>query len=120
MAPRSTTPPARLVAFTVLVILVGAAAGCGLFATSIGDIQAKPQDFIGREVTVAGEVTNTMKLPFLPGFYTVKDKTGEISVFAGAQPPALGARVRVKGRVEAAATIGGQSFGVHIRESSGT
>ena len=61
-----------------------------------------------------------MKLPFLPGFYTVKDKTGEISVFAGAQPPALGTKVRVKGRVEAAATVGGQSFGVHIRESSGT
>jgi len=117
MASRKPIHAMRLLVCLMVVSVIGPAAGCGLFATSIGDIQAKPQDFIGREVTVAGEVANSVKLPFLPGFYTVKDRTGEIAVLASAQPPAVGSKVRVKGRVEAAATIGGQSIGVHIRES---
>jgi len=90
--------------------------GCGLTTTKIGDIQARSDQFVGREVTVSGEVTTSMKLPFLPGFYGVKDDTGEIIVVTDGQIPATGAKVRVKGHVEAAASIGGRSLGIHLRE----
>ena len=49
--------------------------------------------------------------------YKVDDGTGEITVvrkivYAGQG----GARVRVRGRVEDVATIGGRALGVHLRE----
>jgi hypothetical protein len=50
--------------------------------------------------------------------YKVDDGTGEVTVLAqDGRTPTRGARVRVKGRVSEMATFGGQSFGLHLRQT---
>ena len=93
-------------------VVVTALAGCRFATTRIGDIQARPGGYLNREVTVAGSVTDSIKLPFLPGLYSVNDGSGVISVLTNSQPPLSGDRVRIRARVASAATIGGQTVGL--------
>jgi len=97
-------------------VLFLVAAGCRFVTTRIGDITSNPGNYLGREVTVAGEVVESLKLPLLPGGYTLRDTTGQILVLTAGQPPLTGARVRVRARVESAATIGGQVVALHLTE----
>ena len=49
--------------------------------------------------------------------YKVDDGTGEVTVLSqGLRTPARGAHVRVKGRVDDVAVLGGQAFGLHLTE----
>jgi hypothetical protein len=50
----------------VVIVVLLALGGCGYATTNIGDITSKPTEFLGKEVTVAGEVTSSAKLPFVP------------------------------------------------------
>ena len=100
----------------VAAVVLSLVAACGLPATSIGDIKARPAEFTGREITVAGEVRDPIKLPFLPGFYTLVDSTGDIVVLTDGEPPAPGAKVRIRARPDNAATIGGRALGLHLKE----
>ena len=73
----------RSAAGTVSCLLVAAAlvlasSGCRYVTTSIGDIEARPGAYLGREVTVAGNVSDSIKLPFLPGLYGIHDGSGEL------------------------------------------
>jgi hypothetical protein len=50
--------------------------------------------------------------------YKVDDGTGEVTVVAqDGRTPTRGARVRVKGKVSEVATFGGQSVGLHVRQT---
>lgn len=50
-------------------------------------------------------------------FYKVDDGTGEVTVLSqSSRMPARGERVRVKGRVQDVAMLGGRAVGLHIRE----
>ena len=50
--------------------------------------------------------------------YRLDDGTGEVTVVSrGGRVPARGARVRVKGRVNEFATLGGRSIGLHLEET---
>ena len=115
---KARTHSAAAVAVFVLIAasLVMTCAGCRFVTTKIGSIQAKPGEYLTREVTVAGNVTDSIKLPFLPGVYGVRDGSGEMKVLTNTQPPLSGARVRLQVRVEAAATIDGQAIGLHLVE----
>ena len=115
---RARTCSATVVAVFVLIAasLVMTCAGCRLVTTKIGSIQAKPGEYLSREVTVAGNVTDSIKFPFLPGVYGVRDGSGEMKVLTNTQPPLSGARVRLQVRVETAATIDGQAIGLHLVE----
>jgi hypothetical protein len=57
-------------------------------------------------------------MPLVPfKFYKVDDGTGEVTVVArGGRVPSRGAHVRVKGRVNEVATLGGSSIGLHLEE----
>lgn len=106
-------------AFTPLLVaalVLAISGGCRFATTKIGTIQAKPDDYVTREVTVVGDVTDSIKLPFLPGLYGVNDGTGEMQVLTSMQPPPRGTHVRVRVRVEFAATIGGSTVGLHLKE----
>ena len=65
-----------------------------------------------------GVVTSSWGLPLVPfRFYKVDDGTGEVTVLSeGNRMPAKGERVRVKGRVENVAQLGGRALGLHLRE----
>jgi len=49
--------------------------------------------------------------------YPLREETGDLLVSTGLGPPGMGAEVRVKGSIESMAIIGGQSFGLHLKES---
>ena len=71
-------------------------------------------------MSVNGVVTSSWGLPLVPfQFYKVDDGTGEMTVLSdGRRMPAAGERVRVEGRVEDVAVLGGRPLGLHLREEN--
>jgi hypothetical protein len=109
----------RLVA---LLAIVGTLSGCALVArrTSVAELKYNPGRYHNRTVAIDGVVTSSWGLPLMPfKVYKVDDGTGEMTVVAqnGRTPPPKGARVRVKGRVDDIATLGGLAVGLHLNET---
>lgn len=94
--------------------------GCALSLRNpdIADLERHPGRYQGRTVAVNGVVTSSWGLPLVPfRFYKVDDGTGEVTVLSeGRRMPARGERVRVRGRVEEVALLGGRPLGLHLRE----
>ena len=94
--------------------------GCAvsLHNLDIADLQRHPGRYQDRSVSVSGVVTSSWGVPLLPfRFYKVDDGTGEVTVLSeSARMPATGERVRVKGRVQEVAVLGGRPLGLHLRE----
>ena len=86
------------------------ATGCGnLFPTKIGDILKNPRDYADKEVTISGEVVDSVSFFFVKSFI-VKDKTGEITVITNRPVPGKGANVKVTGTVKEAFSLGTQTL----------
>jgi hypothetical protein len=104
----------------IVLALSATLGGCALSLRNpeIADLQRHPGRYQDRTVSVSGVVTNSWGLPLVPfRFYRVDDGTGQVTVLSqGTRLPAAGERVRVKGRVEDVAVIGGRPLGLHIRE----
>ena len=85
-----------IIALLVIVVL---AVGCTALGakTKIGDINANQSAYVGKEVTVSGVVTDSLKIGRISG-YVVEDPTGSIKVSSKALP-AEGTNVTVKGTV---------------------
>jgi hypothetical protein len=96
--------------------------GCALSLRNpdIADLKMHPARYHDRTVSVAGVVTTSWGLPLVPfRFYKVDDGTGEVTVLSSSsRMPATGERVRVRGRVEDVAIVGGRPLGLHIREQN--
>jgi hypothetical protein len=94
--------------------------GCAISLRNpdIADLRRHPGRYQDRTVSVSGVVTSSWGLPLVPfRFYKVDDGTGEVTVLSqGYRLPASGERVRVKGRVQDVAVLGGRPLGLHIRE----
>ncbi len=94
--------------------------GCALSLRNpdIADLQRHPGRYQNQSVSVNGIVTSSWGLPLVPfRFYKVDDGTGEVTVLSnGLRMPAKGERVRVKGRVQEVAILGGRPLGLHLRE----
>jgi hypothetical protein len=101
------------------LILASAVVGCAARSARIAEIKQNPGRYDDRAVSVTGIVTSAWSVPLVPyKFYKVDDGTGEITVLAGSgRTPTKGARVRVKGRLEDIATLGGNTIGLHIRQT---
>jgi hypothetical protein len=100
--------------------LVAILSGCALSLhnPAIADLKQHPARYHDRTVSVSGVVTSAWGLPLVPfRLYKVDDGTGEVTVVSsGARAPVAGERVRVKGRVEDMAILGGRPLGLHLRE----
>lgn len=105
----------RLAAPLALVALL---AGCAA-RLSVAELKYNPGRYEDRTVSLDGVVTSSFSIPLVPfRFYRVDDGTGEVTVVAeNERVPTKGARVRVSGRVNEVATFGGQSIGLHIRQT---
>lgn len=86
--------------------------------TPIGNIVKDPRAYDGRVITIAGEVTERTSLVFVK-FFKLKDNTGEITVITKRSLPVVGAKERVKGKIEEAFTIGDQQMLVFVEEAEG-
>ncbi len=105
----------------VIILLIGAGAYfyvAKLHHTPIGNILKDPRDYYGKNLTIAGEVTDRASL-FVVKYFRLKDKTGEIVVVTGKPLPAVGSRVRVKGKIVEAFSIGSEQMLVFVEEEKG-
>jgi hypothetical protein len=92
--------------------------GCdSLFSTPIGKILENPRDYAGKTVTISGEVTEVFSLVVIK-YFTVKDGTGEIVVITEKPLPKAGTKMKVKGTVREAFSLGDKSLVVIIEKSS--
>ncbi|RJQ49199.1 MAG: hypothetical protein C4538_02600 [Nitrospiraceae bacterium] len=91
----------------IVILLLGVLfAGCpGILTTPIGKIHEDPRHYSGKAVTISGEVTEVFGF-FGIKYFSVKDKTGEITVVTDKPLPKKGAAIRVKGTVKEAFSIG--------------
>jgi len=84
---------------------------------SINEIKVDPGRFAGREVTIAGRVTNSFGA-MGSGVFEVDDGTGRMWVFSERYGiPGADARLAVTGRIEQGFTFGGRQFVVILRET---
>jgi hypothetical protein len=94
--------------------------GCALATRhpSVAELKYNPGRYQDRTVSIEGVVTSSWGVPLLPlKVYKVDDGTGEVTVVSQhGRVPSRGAHVRVKGRVNDVATLGGQPIGLHIQE----
>jgi len=106
--------------FLVVAALAVTLSGCAvsLRNPNVADLQRHPGRYQDHTVSVSGVVTSSWGLPLVPfRFYKVDDGTGEVTVLSnGLRMPAAGERVRVKGRVQDVAILGGRPLGLHLRE----
>jgi hypothetical protein len=91
--------------FLVMCLLIFTLFSCGIGTTKIGDIVGHPRDYADKEVTISGEVTETFSL-LVVKYFTVRDSSGEISVISEKPLPAKGERIKIKGTVKEAFSIG--------------
>ncbi len=84
----------------------------------VADLRDNPGRYQHHVVSIDGVVTSSWGLPMVPfRLYKVDDGTGEVTVLSqGNRIPTRGARVRVRGRVDDVAVLGGQAVGLHVRE----
>src|SRR5204863_2828174 len=106
--------------FIGIAALLVVTSGCALSLRNpnIADLQRHPGRYQDRTVSISGVVTTSWGVPLVPfRFYRVDDGTGEVTVLSeGLRMPAAGEHVRVKGRVEDVAVLGGRPIGLHLRE----
>lgn len=99
------------------VLSVAALSAACASGASIGEVKTNPGRYVDRNVTLTGTVTSSWGLPMVPfKMFQVDDGTGEMLVVTDdSRVPSRGARVRVTGRVEEVAVVGGRSIGLHVR-----
>ena len=109
-----------IVRFALLSIVAASAGACALRSASVADLRSNPGRYHDRTVSISGIVTNSFSIPLVPfKMYRVDDGTGEVTVLSqNSRTPTRGARVRVKGKVDDVAVVGGQAVGLHLREQS--
>jgi hypothetical protein len=110
----------RFSRFALALALVGSTSACALSLRNphIADLRNNPGRYQNHSVSIDGVVTTSWGVPLAPfKMYKVDDGTGEVTVISqGYRLPTRGARVRVKGRVDDLAVLGGQAVGLHLRE----
>lgn len=84
---------------------------------SIAKLDRDPGRYAGKEVTIAGRVTDSFGA-LGRGVFQVDDGTGRMWVLAGhGGLPAADARVAVSGHVEQGVSVAGQNFATILRET---
>lgn len=95
--------------------------GCALAVrrTQVADLRYNPGRYYDKTVSIDGVVTSAWGIPLMPfKLYKVDDGTGEVTVIAqDGRTPTKGSHVRVRGKVSEVATFGGQSVGLHLRQT---
>src|SRR5687768_6226082 len=84
--------------------------------TNIAKINADPDRYRGKEVGIAGRVTNSYGVAGA-GAYEIDDGTGKIWVATKRSVPARGTRVGAKGYVHNGITFAGRSYGTVMEET---
>ena len=115
-----TSTPKFLSRAVIALSVVSLLSGCALTTgrPSIAELKYNPGRYQDKTVSIDGVVTSAWGVPLVPfKMYKLSDGTGEVTVVSqNGRIPSKGAHVRVKGRVNDVATLGGQALGLHIQE----
>jgi hypothetical protein len=87
--------------------------------TPIKNIVEHPRDYAGRQVAVEGEVKGVFSL-IVVKYFTLDDGTGSITVVTERPLPKKGERLKVKGTVEEAFSLGDQTMTLVVEEKPAT
>jgi hypothetical protein len=105
---------------SMIGIVVLALAGAGLFlyftrvaSTPIGNILKDPRVYEGKELTIAGTVTDRTSL-IVVKYFLLRDGTGEIMVVTDKTLPSVGSHLRVRGKAREAFSIGQEQLLVFV------
>ncbi len=110
------TRKSRIVLAALPVLVTLFLAGCPT-RTSIADINRDPGRYSGKEVTIAGRVSDSMGA-LGTGAFQVDDGTGRMWVISeNYGVPANDAKVSVTGRIQQGFSFGGRSFATILRET---
>ena len=95
----------------------------GVFAcartTPIAEIKKRPDEMRGKQVTIAGEVVDTLDLPLLRHkYYHLDDGTGQLWVQTSDKLPAQGDHLQVTGKLEPGLHIPGLDVGLVLDEQT--
>lgn len=108
--------PSKIFAAVILVAGTLLLAGCPE-RTTIEHINRSPGHYAGKEVTIAGRVSNSFGA-LGTGVFELQDETGRMWVFSERYGvPGRDARIAVTGRIQQGFTFGGRNFAVVLRES---
>ena len=106
----------KFLSVCLLAIITTLLAGCPP-RESIAKINRDPGRFAGKEVTIAGRVTNSYGA-LGRGVYEIDDGTGTMWVFSdGYGIPGNGAKIAVTGTVGQGVSFGGHNFATVLRET---
>ena len=95
---------------TLILILVNSCS-----STKILNIKNNVEKFKDQKVTLNGEVTETLSIPFVrTGVYQLDDGSDRIWVLSAKNIPERGNQVMVTGTVTVGVELGGKRFGVII------
>jgi hypothetical protein len=90
--------------------------GCSTH-TKIADIIRDPGNFAGKDVTIAGNVSESFSA-LGNGFFQIDDGSGSMWVYSqNFGVPGNGSKVVITGRIEQGFAFGGRSFGVILRQT---
>lgn len=104
----------KMVMFVLLLLMLGCAG-----ATKVREINANPQKYNEKEVTVKGKVVESYSLPIVSfGVARIDDGSGEIWVKPYDRSFFEGEKVSVKGVLKIGVTLGSKSFGYIVVEES--
>lgn len=99
----------------VFVVILGLVGCPG--STSIADINKDPGHYAGRDVTIAGNTSNSFGA-LGNGIFQINDGTGNMWVYSQSfGVPTDGAKVAVTGRIQQGFSFGGRSFAVILKET---
>ena len=106
----------KVLAAVLLVTGALILAGCPT-RTTIEKINRDPGRYAGKEVTIAGRVTNSFGA-LGTGVFELEDGTGRMWVFSERYGvPGREAKLAVTGRIEQGFSFGGRSFATILRET---
>ena len=103
--------------FAAYALLAAVLVISGCERTRISDINNDPGRYMGKDITVAGEVVNSVGA-LNQGAFEIDDGTGRLWVMSTAfGVPKNVARVAVTGRIQGGVTIGNRSIANVLRET---
>lgn len=105
----------RSAGLIVLLVLAFFVTACPKRET-ISKINADPARYSGKEVSVAGRVTDSYGLLNM-GVYEIDDGTGKLLVVTRSGAPSRGSHVGARGRINTAAVFGGRNLGTVLEET---
>lgn len=93
---------------------------CSTFITTpIQEIKANPREYTDKRVKISGTVTDTFSLLLLKGF-KLDDETGEMYVVTKKSMPAKGEKIKVKGTVRSAFSLGDKQLLILLEDGQDT